>query len=99
MIGSVTTSIRIAQRLERRGLTAKVAEIAAAHNALADEVIGKSHERRIVAARRACWAHCYGLGFSTLSIAALWGCDHSTVNAGLRAIGVDLRSCGGKARR
>lgn len=98
MIGAVTASIRIVRRLDERGFTAKIREIAAEHHATIEEVTGKSHKHRIARARRACWAYLYGLGFSTPDIADLWSCDHSTVNAGLRAIGVARRTCGGKAR-
>lgn len=67
-------------RLENRGLLARVTETALAHWATADEVCGRSRDRRIVRARHAVWrrlqAEC---AFSGLGLARLWGCDHTTI--------------------
>jgi chromosomal replication initiation ATPase DnaA len=78
------SGICIAERLNARGLGAVVALLCATWNVTSAELLGPSHVRRIVNARKALYVELRARGFSYPDIGYLTGRDHSTVLVGVR---------------
>jgi hypothetical protein len=55
------------------------------------DVHNKGRQKRVVAARNACWRLQYERGFSTVEIADMWGRDHTTILHALKRTGVQRR--------
>jgi chromosomal replication initiation ATPase DnaA len=83
----MTTTIEaIIERLAERDLLDVALRFAREHNVTVRELVGGSHERAPSWARQALWSFLYSLGhWSYPRLGHLFGRDHSTILAGVRA--------------
>jgi len=75
-----------AKKLETRELLGEAIAIALRHHCTFHDVAGRGRGKLVVRARHAIWAWLRGLGFSYTEVGFLWGVEHSTVMAAIRAI-------------
>lgn len=78
--------LRVGSTTRRPRLQEVIDEVCRDHDVTAADVRGRGRTKRVAAARHEIWARLLALGWSSVEVGRVWGCDHSSVLAGAKNV-------------